>query len=77
MSERIAKAAYEKGYIATAEVERISADEALKLLPGGKVFFGSNARIKSQRARDELGLEYVEEPLVAEFPRAVDEEAGK
>ena len=56
-------------------MRKITKEEAAELLPGGYVFFGTNARIISTRARQELGLKFAEQPLQADIPRALYEEA--
>ncbi|KAH6885201.1 hypothetical protein B0T10DRAFT_608421 [Thelonectria olida] len=77
ISERIGKAAHEKGLISTSEVEQIDEGEADKLLPAARVFFASNARSKSRRATEVLGWKPAQEGLEAEIPRAVLEEAER
>ncbi|CAH0055155.1 unnamed protein product [Clonostachys solani] len=76
ISELVARVAQESKLISSSEVEQITPEEAAKLLPGGSVFFGTNALVKSQRTEKELELKNVEEPITAEIKRALLEEAG-
>lgn len=77
ISDRVSRAAREKGLIQSAEVEELSKAESDKVLPGGSVFFGSNARGNARRATALFGWKPTEESLEAEIPRAVAEEASR
>ncbi|KKK19444.1 hypothetical protein P175DRAFT_0526139 [Aspergillus ochraceoroseus IBT 24754] len=77
ISERIGKAACEKGFIPTSEVEEIDEAEADKLLPAARVFFASNARSKVRRAAELLGWKPVHEDLQTIIPQTVQLEAEK
>ncbi|OBS26175.1 hypothetical protein FPOA_00117 [Fusarium poae] len=75
ISDKVAEAAKEQGYIDTLEVEELWKPEVDSALPAGSVFFGSNARSKPRRATEILGWKPTETGLDAEIPRAVAEEA--
>ncbi|KAF4451052.1 hypothetical protein F53441_5916 [Fusarium austroafricanum] len=75
ISDRVAKAAKDQGFIDTLEIEELYKPEVDSALPAGSVFFGSNARSKPRRATEVLGWKPTETGLDAEIPRAVAEEA--
>ncbi|KAF4974551.1 hypothetical protein FZEAL_8575 [Fusarium zealandicum] len=75
ISDRVAWAAKERGLIDTPEIEEITKPELMTGLPGGPVFFGSNARSKARRAVELLDWKQVGESLADEIPRVVEEEA--
>lgn len=64
-----------RGWIQSTEVEELSKEDSDRLLPGGSVFFGSNARGMGGRARSLLGWTPVGPGFDEEIPRAVEEEA--
>ena len=76
ISDRVSQAARDQGLIQSMEVEELSNAESDKTLPGGSVFFGSNARGKARRATALFGWKPERESLEDEIPRAVAEEAS-
>ncbi|KAJ6166827.1 hypothetical protein N7470_002274 [Penicillium chermesinum] len=51
VSEKVAQAASQEGKIATAEVEELSVEEALKFHPWAPVLWGGNCRSRASRLR--------------------------
>jgi hypothetical protein len=77
ISNRVSKAALEAGLITDPQVEVLSKSESDKTLPGGSVFFGSNAVGTSRRAKELFGWTPTGEGLEDEIPRALAEEASR
>lgn len=77
ISDRVSHAGLDKGFIQDPQVEVLSKSESDKVLPGGSVFFGSNARGHSRRATELFGWRPVEEGLDKEVPRALEEEFSR
>lgn len=77
ISQRVAQAAFEKGYIKTADVEQLSAEEADKLIGHASAVLGTNARCEARRARELLGWKPVQNDLIDEIPVTVEAEARK
>ncbi|KAF9632492.1 Mannosyltransferase 1 CMT1 [Lasiodiplodia theobromae] len=77
ISQRVAQAAFEKGYIKSADVEQLSAEEADKLIGHASAVLGTNARCEARRARELLGWKPVQHDLIDEIPVTVEAEARK
>ncbi|KAF4120786.1 Nucleoside-diphosphate-sugar epimerase [Geosmithia morbida] len=76
LSNLVVKAASEKGLIKSTDIQVLSKEESANVLPGGPVFFGSNARGIASRAKELLGWKQTEHGIEEEIPRAVAEEAS-
>lgn len=77
ISQRVAKAAVEKGYIQNADVEQLAPEEADKLTPHASVILGTNARVEARRAREVLGWKPVQKSLEEEIPETLQAEAER
>lgn len=75
ISEKIGHAAREQNLIESEEVEALDPSSADTVIPFSKVFYGTNARGNSRRAKEFLGWEPREESLDAEIPKTVAGEA--
>ncbi|POR33933.1 Nad dependent epimerase dehydratase family protein, partial [Tolypocladium paradoxum] len=78
ISSRVAAAASMKGFIPNAgDVDEVIGEEADKLLPHGRVLYGTNARTNARRAKELLGWkpQFGSSALEEEILRAVEQEA--
>lgn len=64
------------GLLPSAKVIELSTNEADTELPHGSVLFGTNARLRSNRAEKELGWKPVGESLEAEIARLMSEQGS-
>lgn len=71
----IAKDAYKKKLIKSAELDKITPDEANSYSQGGSSLWGRNSRARAVRARKILGWEPTEKSLFDLIPSIVDGEA--
>lgn len=77
ISQRVAKAAVEKGYIQNVDVEQLAPEEADKLTPHASVILGTNARVEARRAREVLGWKPAQKSLEEEIPETLQAEAER
>ncbi|KAF2275188.1 NAD dependent epimerase/dehydratase family protein [Westerdykella ornata] len=75
LAKEIAKAAKDKGYIETSEVDAISTEEADKLVELGSYLWGVNSRCRSIRANKLFGWKPTQKSLFDLVPEIVDVEA--
>ena len=75
LAQQISKAAHEQGLIDSVEVPSITGEEANQIMPHGAVLLGTNARLKSTSARQNLGWKPEQRSLADEIPDMVKEEA--
>ena len=72
------KEAHAQGLIKSADVKvSLSADEANAAMPGGAIFWGTNAVSVGGRARKQLSWQPEHESLEATIPEAVKLEAQR
>ena len=77
LSRFVAFAAHEQGHIDSADVTKsITADEANGIMPGGAIFWATNAMTVASRERDNLEWRPIARSLHNEVPRAVKIEAS-
>lgn len=74
LSKLMGKYASEKGYISTAEIERMNEDEAFKLADFQALSWGLNSRARGLRAKKLLNWSPKEGSLEEEAPAIVDSE---
>ncbi|GME27575.1 uncharacterized protein K452DRAFT_296527 [Neofusicoccum parvum] len=77
ISQRVAQAAFEKGYSKSADVDQVSVEEADQLSPHGGILWGTNARCEARRAAELLGWKPVQKSLEEEIPETVAAEAQR
>lgn len=77
MSRRIAQAGYEQKLIKSNEVKSVSSEEADQIMPHGTVLLGTNAQLRSSRARRDLGWEPSAMSLAEDIPLMVESEAER
>lgn len=77
MSKRISAAAAQAGLISTNDVKSVSPEDANDITPHGAVLLGTNARVKSSRARRDLGWKPSGRSLEDEIPILVEEESKR
>lgn len=77
MSRRIAQAAHEQKLIKSDEVMSVSSEEANQIMPHGAVLLGTNAQLKSSRARRDLGWKPSAVSLGDDIPLMVKVEAER
>lgn len=77
VSQAVASAAHEQGFIPSDEVVVVSVDEANNLSPWGAVLWGTNSRCRAIRARKALGWEPNGPSLKDEIPEIVKGEATR
>lgn len=75
VARAVAKAAKDKGFITSADVESISIEEADKLTEAGSYLCGMNSRCRAVRARKLLGWQPKQKKLFDTIPDIVDGEA--
>lgn len=76
IGELVAKEAHAQGLIKSADVKvSLNADEANATMPGGAIFWGTNAVSVGQRARKQLSWQPTHESLEASIPESVTIEA--
>lgn len=77
IAKRIAETAKTEGLIEEANVKSLSVDEANKIMPHGAVLLGTNAKLKSTRARQELGWSPSQHSMKEDIARLLKDEAGR
>lgn len=73
----ISKAANEQGLIQSSEIQSITADQANEVMAHGAVVLGTNARIKSSKAKDHLKWSVDGPSLAEDVPVMVEAEAKR
>lgn len=77
IAQRIASAARSQGLIKEANVKVLSVEEANKVMPHGAVLLGTNAKLRSTRARKELGWKPSQPAIENDIERLLKDEAGR
>ncbi len=77
IAKSVASKAVKQGFINTADVEAVSADEANQLTKVGALLWGANSRCRAVRARKLLGWEPHEQSLEKEISSVVESEGRK
>ncbi|KAF2498522.1 NAD(P)-binding protein [Lophium mytilinum] len=75
ISEAVAKIAHDKGLIATADVEKLSPEEATAIHPWGTILWGTNSRGSAERLRA-LGWKTSGKSIADSLPAMVAFEAA-
>lgn len=58
-------------------MKSLSVDEANKVMPHGAILLGTNAKLKSTRARQELGWEPTQHAIEEDIERLLKDEAAR
>ena len=77
MSRHIAKAAHRQELTQSDDVKSVSSEEANQIMPHGAVLLGTNAQLKSSRARRDLGWTPSGVSLAEDIPAMVKDEAKR
>jgi len=77
MSRCIAQAAHEQKLIKSDDVKSVSSEEANQIMPHGAVLLGTNAKLKSSRARRDLRWKPSAMSLAEDIPLMVEAEAER
>lgn len=77
IAKRIAETAKAQGLIDSAEVKSFSVEQTNDVMPHGAVLLGTNAKLRSSRARKELGWQPSHPSLEDDIERVVKDEARR
>lgn len=75
IARKVTQEAHKQGYIQTAEVDRLEAQEVDKLIRNGSKRLGLNSRCRATRARNILGWQPKGESIERLLPGIVEQEA--
>lgn len=77
IAKHLAATATAQGLIRAADVKSLSEQEANSFMPHGAVLLGTNAKLKSARARQELGWKPSQHSIEDDIARLLKDEADR